>query len=94
MSFMKGGELYTHLRMARRFVESRAKFYAAQIFSALSHMHSQDIIYRDLKPENVLMDMKGNVCLTDFGLAKKIDNQLAETMCGTPEYMSPEIIRG
>lgn len=54
-----------------RFTEDRAKFYAAQITLALEYVHSQDIIYRDLKPENVLLDEVGNVRLTDFGLSKE-----------------------
>lgn len=92
MNFMKGGELFTHLRQSTRFDESRARFYGAQILSALAHLHSESYIYRDLKPENVLLDEEGNIQLTDFGLAKKIDLQMAETMCGTPEYMAPEVI--
>lgn len=54
--FMKGGELFQHLRHAKRFTEDRAKFYTAEIALALAHLHSQNIIYRDLKPENILMD--------------------------------------
>ena len=74
MNFMRGGELFQHLRNAKRFDESRTQFYAAQIFCALQHLHSKNIIYRDLKPENILLDDQGNVSLTDFGMAKKIQN--------------------
>ena len=69
---MRGGELFFHLKEARRFPESRAKFYAAQILLGIDHLHTEDIIYRDLKPENVIMDDVGNVCLTDFGMAKRL----------------------
>ena len=88
MKFMKGGELFQHLRHAKRFDEYRAKFYTGQIALALGHLHSKDIIYRDLKPENILMDELGNVCLTDFGMAKILrKNEIAMSFCGTPEYL-------
>ena len=67
MQFMKGGELFQHLRMSRKFEEKRAKFYTSELILALGHLHSKDIIYRDLKLENILMDDVGNVFLTDFG---------------------------
>lgn len=70
MRFVRGGELFMHLRNSTRFPEERAKFYAAQVALAIGHLHSKHIIYRDLKPENILMDEDGYICLTDFGLAK------------------------
>ena len=89
-----GGELFFHLGKAGRFTESRAKFYAAQIILALEHLHSHSVIYRDLKPENVLLDQHGNALLTDFGLSKEgiNDNISAHSFCGTPEYLAPEIL--
>lgn len=69
---MKGGELFQHLRNSRRFNEGRAKFYVACIAMALGHLHSLNIIYRDLKPENVLLDETGYCYLTDFGMAKEL----------------------
>lgn len=76
-------------------IKSRAKFYGAQLALGLGHLHSQNIIYRDMKPENILMDEDGYICLTDFGLAKTLkQNMLANSFCGTPEYLAPEIISG
>lgn len=86
---MAGGELFFWLKKDRRFSESRARLYTAEITSALESMHSVNIIYRDLKPENILVDSTGHLRLTDFGLAKgNITGPGAEggtkTFCGTP----------
>ena len=97
MDFMNGGELFTHLRKDKTFSENRAKIYAAEILLALEAMHSAGVIYRDLKPENVLMDSDGHLKVTDFGLSKQGVTQTGEktfSFCGTPEYLAPEIIRG
>jgi len=96
LDFLSGGELFYHLSQAARFDEWRAKFYCAQIGSAVGHLHSLDIIYRDLKPENAVLDRDGNVCLTDFGLAKTgvQGAYAASTFCGTPEYLAPEFLMG
>jgi serum/glucocorticoid-regulated kinase 2 len=95
MKFMRGGELYTLITKEKRFSESRCKFYSAQIALALGHLHKNHIIYRDVKPENILLDDDGYICLTDFGLARFLEqDQKAMSFCGTPEYMAPEIIIG
>ena len=77
-----------------RFTEDQAKFYFGEIFLGLEYLHKNDIIYRDLKPENVLLDLDGHVRLTDFGLSKdKIErDDVTFTFCGSPEYISPEML--
>ncbi len=96
MDFLNGGELFYHLKWEKRFTENKARFYAAEITLALSHLHKNGIVYRDLKPENVLLDISGHLWLTDFGLSKMgiMGNKKVFTFCGTPEYLAPEIIQG
>jgi len=91
MEYVVGGELFTHLRKAGKFPNDVAKFYAAEIITCISYIHSNGIVYRDLKPENVLLDNRGHIKLTDFGFAKVIKDR-TWTLCGTPEYLAPEII--
>lgn len=95
LDYCPGGELFFHLGKEGRFHETRARFYAAEIVLAISYIHSLDIIYRDLKPENVLLDSKGHIRLTDFGLSKEGisgSSSGANSFCGTPEYLAPEIL--
>lgn len=92
MSYVPGGELFTHLRRAHRFTPDVTRFYLATIILALKYLHSFNIIYRDLKPENLLLDSRGYLRLTDFGFAKIVDDR-TWTLCGTPEYLAPEIIQ-
>jgi len=85
-----GGEIFTLLRRETTFNESTARFYFGCVVLALEYMHSLDIIYRDLKPENLLITAKGYLKVTDFGFAKK-RNQ-STSLCGTREYLAPELI--
>lgn len=89
-----GGELWTVLRDRRNFDEDTTRFYTACVIEAFSYLHSRHIIYRDLKPENMLLDEFGYVKLTDFGFAKRLHPPGSKTwtFCGTPDYVSPEII--
>lgn len=97
LDYVGGGELFFWLRKEKRFSERRCRLYAAEIGLALDAMHKENIVYRDLKPENVLLNSVGHVKLTDFGLAKgevySADGERGtKTFCGTPEYLAPEII--
>jgi serum/glucocorticoid-regulated kinase 2 len=96
LDYFTGGELFFHLKNGGKFTEDRAKFYAAEIAIALQCLHDHQIVYRDLKPENVLLDENGHIRLTDFGLSKEgiSTTKLTHTFCGTPEYLAPEVIHG
>ena len=93
MEYLDGGELFTHLRKYRSLPEEWLRFYGAEIISAFSYLHSKGIAYRDLKPENVIMEGSGHIKLTDFGLAKEL-GEGTETLCGTPAYSAPEMLKG
>ncbi|KAL4587228.1 hypothetical protein LXL04_000095 [Taraxacum kok-saghyz] len=95
LDFVNGGHLFFQLYHHGLFREDLARIYAAEIVSAVSHLHANGIMHRDLKPENILLDVEGHALLTDFGLAKEFDeNARSNSLCGTVEYMSPEIILG
>jgi len=88
-----GGELFTILRKKRSFNEDYTRFYIACVVEAFSYMHNMNIIYRDLKPENLVMDKTGYIKVTDFGFAKVVPKK-TYTLCGTPDYLAPEIVTG
>lgn len=94
MNFVNGGELFTYIREQRCLPFEQARFFFTQAVLAIEHLHMLDIIYRDLKPENILIDSKnGYLKLTDFGFAKRMPpNGRAWTLCGTPDYLAPEVI--
>lgn len=97
LEYAQGGELFHHLAQERMFSEDVASFYMAEMVLGLEHLHKNlGVVYRDLKPENCLLDAEGHLLLTDFGLSKVAvdDNDQCKSIQGTIEYMAPEIIEG
>lgn len=91
--YVSGGDLHDRLQMSNKLAHSEVRFYVAQLLTVLQYLHSKDIVYRDLKPENVLVDKQGFVKLADFGFSKVLPNNARTyTLCGTPEYLSPEFL--
>lgn len=91
MEFANGGDLYLHLSKIKKFPENTAKFYTAEIILAIGYLHSLNIIYRDLKLENLLLDVDGHIKIVDFGLSLEGPIR-SNRLCGTPEYLAPEVI--
>ena len=96
MPFLRGDELFQHLRRFRIFDVEKVRFYSSQISLSLEYLHSYGYVHSDLKPENILMDDIGYLKLADFGMAKHLKEKGEKTMsfCGTPEYLAPDIITG
>ena len=92
--FMQGGEMFFHLHREKRFSDEKTKFYIAEIILAIEFLHNNKMLYRDLKPENIMVDATGHIKLTDFGLSKMVkkSKEKAFTICGTPQYLAPEIL--
>jgi len=95
LDLLTGGDLYSHILKNGKFREAHARFYAAEMVLALEHLHERNVVYRDLKPQNIVIDDEGHVKLTDFGLSKKdFDQDQENTICGTMKYIAPETISG
>ena len=94
LDYCPGGDLAHHLQQERRFSESRCRMYLAEIILAIEELHRRNIIFRDLKPDNVLLDAEGHAMLTDFGLSKEDirDNEGAKSFCGSIAYLAPEVL--
>ncbi|ORY59097.1 kinase-like domain-containing protein [Pseudomassariella vexata] len=93
LEFAAKGELYKHLRRENRFPEWKASQYIAQMASALRYLHRKHVIHRDIKPENILMGIHGEIKISDFGWSVHAPNSRRKTMCGTLDYLPPEMIK-
>ena len=95
LDYCSGGDLGFQISRERKFDENRAKIYICEIVLALEELHKRDIIFRDLKPDNIVLDDEGHAMLTDFGLSKEgvYDNVMAKSFCGSLAYLAPEMIK-
>ena len=95
LEYCPNGDLAKHLLFEKRFSEERAKFYICEVLLALENLHQRDIIFRDLKPDNVVLDEEGHAKLTDFGLSKEgvTKDQYAKSFCGSIAYLAPEMLK-
>jgi serine/threonine protein kinase len=94
--FCPGGDLERLLTVEKYINEDRAKIYIAEIILSIAELHQKDIIYRDLKPDNVVIDEQGHASLIDFGMAKEGVKEVhkgADTFCGSIKYLAPEMLR-
>ena len=94
IDILNGGDLRFHCSRYRKFSEEQTRFFIACIVHSLSYVHKNNVIHRDVKPENLILDDKGYVHLTDFGIAKENKGDNSSETSGTPGYMSPEVILG
>ena len=94
MEFVPGGDLMWHIQRIL-FSQDRARFYAAEVLLSLKFLHENNMVYRDLKLDNILLASDGHVKLADYGLCKDnmIPGKRTSTFCGTPEFMAPEVVR-
>ena len=95
LDYCPGGSLSLHLKREKRFSEERARVYLCEVLLAIEELHKRDIIYRDLKPDNVVLDVEGHALLTDFGLSKEgvQEKDSARSFCGSVAYLAPEMLQ-
>ena len=94
LDYCPGGDLNYHIEN-KLFKEEEAKFYISELIIGIEQIHKKDIIYRDLKPENLLIDENNHIKIADFGLAKEgiSDEEITKSFCGTPAYLPPEMLK-
>ena len=93
MDLLSGGDLRYHISIHKKFSEEQTRFFICGIIISLEYIHSNNIIHRDVKPENLVLDENGYIRLTDFGIAKINEKDNSSETSGTPGYMSPEVIK-
>lgn len=93
IEFAGKGELYKHLRRETKFPEWKAAQYIAQMTAALKYLHKKHVMHRDIKPENILVGIHGEIKISDFGWSVHAPNNRRKTMCGTLDYLPPEMIK-
>lgn len=94
LEFAAKGELYGYLKQSVRFPEDRSAFYVEQLTHALVYCHRKHVIHRDIKPENLLLDHRGNLKIADFGWSVHAPSLRRKTLCGTLDYLPPEMVEG
>ena len=94
LEYAPNGEMYKELRSCKRFEEPRAANYIYQIAQGLAYLHRKGVIHRDIKPENLLLGLKGEAKLADFGWSVHAPNTRRTTLCGTLDYLAPEMVEG
>ena len=92
LEYAPGGEVFKSLRRAGCFTERQAANYVAQVAQSLSYLHSKNVMHRDIKPENILIGLHGELKLADFGYSVYAPSNRRDTMCGTLDYLPPEMI--
>ena len=92
LEYVPGGDLNSLIKTNKRLPLEHAKFYLGSLVTALDYLHKKNIIYRDLKPENILINSNGYIKLKEFGYTKIMKSEMTYSLCGTPEYCSPEMI--
>lgn len=92
MDYIDGGDLRYHIGKRRRFSEVETKFFMANMIVGLEYLHQNNIIHRDMKPENMVFDSDGYLRITDMGISRELREENHQDTSGTPGYMSPEVI--